>query len=766
MTTNYHTPIVTGATNAPATVNTPLSALDSAIASINSSVTSISSATGLFTAINNGAGETGTAWTVDDTTGFLAGMTITYTISTGVVKTNTIATVDSSTQITVSVTESGTLSDGAIVAAVAPGLAYPATQWHDIRNYGAVGDDSTDDSAAILAAITAAAATNGTVVVPPGTYKVTDRFALIDNTHILGVGGTIKTYRTTVDYTTGEAVDVTDLFHDGGTTVSNVSITNLIMVNAGADNMRAISGSFFNSVFAGNEIDGFIVGIECNTDSSAPPMDAENTDGPAYTTVIGVESRSIIKDNYIHDSHTSTRVYAGGSPAIYAAGGYCIISGNRIENTSGGILGPDNGIVANNRIVNVTNENGIYLSGSTYTTCTGNYVENTNRDGIALSQGKGCTISNNVIVSANQRALRIQNSTDCTWVGNVIYCNGVTSRVIARADSGIDGNRGITITGNIFIGPLAANTENVVDLDSGSTIRNKGILIANNVFEDFDCSGSTGNPSQGPFATIFVQDGNAKDVVVRNNTFRGIKFVPGNGTNGTLRYISSGCYERENVIELDDVDMSGTAFDWTVSGSGTNEYYCTKAGGSSSAVVTKPDSMVENSATIPEGTIGSLAAGEWAYGDNDALGFNTVYVRLTGETDPDAQASGFLSAPTTIYTGDGVLRTSFSINSSAAVSAINYDRMGLITDIEKTGTGTYTVHFTRPLLLEGVSVMCNLTQFFTSNSTPQPRTSDVSMWARSVDIIIRNRTSGVATDPTQNTDILACINYGPISYNG
>jgi hypothetical protein len=37
-------------------------------------------------------------------------------------------------------------------------------------------------------------------------------------------------------------------------------------------------------------------------------------------------------------------------------------------------------------------------------------------------------------------------------------------------------------------------------------------------------------------------------------------------------------------------------------------------------------------------------AGTWAWGDYDSLGFDTVYVRLTGNGDPDAQADGYLEA--------------------------------------------------------------------------------------------------------------------------
>jgi len=75
---------------------------------------------------------------------------------------------------------------------------------------------------------------------------------------------------------------------------------------------------------------------------------------------------------------------------------------------------------------------------------------------------------------------------------------------------------------------------------------------------------------------------------------------------------------------------------WTVSGSGTNEYYLElSAGGDPS--ISQPYMVYENGINIMDpGTVGSLSAGEWDYGDNDTLGFSTLYVRLSsGGPDPD-----------------------------------------------------------------------------------------------------------------------------------
>ena len=95
-----------------------------------------------------------------------------------------------------------------------------------------------------------------------------------------------------------------------------------------------------------------------------------------------------------------------------------------------------------------------------------------------------------------------------------------------------------------------------------------------------------------------------------------------------------------------DIVLSGT-YQWTLSGSGTNEYYC-EANGGGDPSLDDPLAVYEDvggaDTTMPEGVLGSLSAGEWGYGDNDTLGFNTIYVRLSDNVDPDTKANGYLEA--------------------------------------------------------------------------------------------------------------------------
>ena len=79
-------------------------------------------------------------------------------------------------------------------------------------------------------------------------------------------------------------------------------------------------------------------------------------------------------------------------------------------------------------------------------------------------------------------------------------------------------------------------------------------------------------------------------------------------------------------------------YKWTLSGSGTDEYYCEAlAGGDPSLTEAKNVSLDGKFNIATNGTVGSLAVSQWDWGDNDTLGYSTVYVRLADGADPDSK---------------------------------------------------------------------------------------------------------------------------------
>lgn len=98
----------------------------------------------------------------------------------------------------------------------------------------------------------------------------------------------------------------------------------------------------------------------------------------------------------------------------------------------------------------------------------------------------------------------------------------------------------------------------------------------------------------------------------------------------------------KGLILKDMVDSA--LYRWTISGSGTAEYYLELAAGGDPSQLF-PAKVLEDDIKMVEGSLGSLTAGQWAYGNNDTLGFQTIYVRLSDSLDPDSKATGYIKAP-------------------------------------------------------------------------------------------------------------------------
>ena len=123
--------------------------------------------------------------------------------------------------------------------------------------------------------------------------------------------------------------------------------------------------------------------------------------------------------------------------------------------------------------------------------------------------------------------------------------------------------------------------------------------------------------------------------------------LPGNHTYAIQQNVTidDGKRLRFDAGAVVDTDMSirSASYQWTASGSGTSEYYLEASGGGNPSIST-PVQAIEDDTRLTEGTAGSLSAGEWDWTDNDALGFSTVYVRLSDSTDPDSKSSGYVEA--------------------------------------------------------------------------------------------------------------------------
>lgn len=89
------------------------------------------------------------------------------------------------------------------------------------------------------------------------------------------------------------------------------------------------------------------------------------------------------------------------------------------------------------------------------------------------------------------------------------------------------------------------------------------------------------------------------------------------------------------------ISLVNSAYKWTESVAQAGEFHVELAAGGDPSI-TAPSIVEINEANVTEGTVGSLAVDEWDYGDNDAVGYSTIYVRITADADPDTKDDDYI----------------------------------------------------------------------------------------------------------------------------
>lgn len=77
---------------------------------------------------------------------------------------------------------------------------------------------------------------------------------------------------------------------------------------------------------------------------------------------------------------------------------------------------------------------------------------------------------------------------------------------------------------------------------------------------------------------------------------------------------------------------AAAGYKWTASGT-SSEWYCELSAGGDPSII-GANILYADGTLYDKATVGSLSAGEFGYGDNDTLGYNTIYVYSA--TDPDS----------------------------------------------------------------------------------------------------------------------------------
>jgi hypothetical protein len=127
--------------------------------------------------------------------------------------------------------------------------------------------------------------------------------------------------------------------------------------------------------------------------------------------------------------------------------------------------------------------------------------------------------------------------------------------------------------------------------------------------------------------------------------------------------------------------VDGVSNNWLQSSVASSEYYYM-----GSTLEQKPNFVSLDGSGVSEGSAGSLVAGNWGWGDIDSIGHDTLYVRLSDDTDPDTKGGGYVkcSEPKTLLTATSGLEC---ILLSLLISNYSYENDANIWVFHTTSAG-------------------------------------------------------------------------------
>ncbi|MEW6223202.1 MAG: right-handed parallel beta-helix repeat-containing protein [Chloroflexota bacterium] len=554
MTTNHHTALAFGGPLTAAAMEAPLGQLDAAIAAV------IATGSGASTTLTAQAAAGQASLVVASSAGFLVGDPI-Y-IGTGTTfESRIVGAIPDGTHITVTVNLTNTYAIGKPVSkspveivdaragftTLGGRVVMIESRSVDVRLYGAVGDGVTDDTAAIQAAITAAGS-GGRVILPRGTYKVSDMLTITAaRVQLEGFGATLTqvTNTTTILEVTGDNVTVAGIrFVQTGTSGTPVGTSELY--GAGVAFRSCSGGAVLGCVFescgtaagagaavwftgttgcraVGNRVTGG--GMAINTDAffgaSGGNLVADNeVEGSYRGYVLDLQGANVATNKGdIVRGNTFRSVTNRGIEIDSARNGFSV-EGNRIVSPGeygislahqcsyGAIRGNlVTGGASHGMALNHLGEfiGPLEVSGNTVTGCAfigiayygvfggvfaNNLIKGNGTTGIlspAASYSRNVVIADNVIAENGHDGIDITDGSDCVIKGNAIYGNGT---VLANTYDGIVLRRvnvdpkGYLIANNLFEMTFAPSAKPRYCINFTAAFGAK-VLILGNIFGDF-----------------------------------------------------------------------------------------------------------------------------------------------------------------------------------------------------------------------------------------------------------------------------------------
>jgi len=282
-------------------------------------------------------------------------------------------------------------------------------------------------------------------------------------------------------------------------------------------------------------------------------------------------------------------------------------------------------------------------------TVTENTIYNGQSSGIGVSgYSNDITISSN-IVHDNCLSDIVENFTGGIAIGETPASHGTTYSIICEYNTVYDNgssvdDEGLNIGSGIYYYDLDGSAGNIVryNLCYGNRMGNiyleatEGLQCYYNI-----CHSSTADDNSDCGIGIHIGSYGWDNLIYNNVCY-------GNKTNLKI----------QGAVRLDlEPDIANT-YKWTQSATQNTEYYVELSGGGdpgfmvSSRVGDVMGQLRLDGVPATLGTIGSLDNFEWAWGNNDTLGFDTIYYRHDGVGDPDGSGVGFLALRSAMITGN------------------------------------------------------------------------------------------------------------------
>ncbi len=186
---------------------------------------------------------------------------------------------------------------------------------------------------------------------------------------------------------------------------------------------------------------------------------------------------------------------------------------------------------------------------------------------------------------------------------------------------------------------IAVNvTDCIFNVTTSDTLVVFGYGDAQIIFKGNDFSNSTLSDAGDPLIHII----DAGDAIITNNIFSNLSdegiLISTSSKTGRILIANNIA---DSITITHKMNIRSASYTWTASGSGTNEYYLRASGDADPEFGEAPLYVYINSVAATKAALGSLADTNWNFGDNDSLGYETVYIRLDAG-DPDGQASGYV----------------------------------------------------------------------------------------------------------------------------